>query len=220
VLIKSFYPLPIRSPDHALANEDQRCVVSHPDAGGPCGEPAIGTVWNLCFCRAHFAEAEAAALEEIYEDAERALELLASLENERHLTNRVLACLLEERSGECLDTATTKMRRRHEGDHKEALRQTFPIVEGRIDPDTLAFDYERDYAEICPVDWWWESHWLLTRFMRLSQERGCSELIKMLEPLRERAAAQILQAERDLEERWTAPRRAKRAEEAGIVDGG
>jgi hypothetical protein len=42
----------------------------------------------------------------------------------------------------------------------------------------------------------------------------------MLEPLRERAAAQILQAERDLEERWTAPRRAKRAEEAGIVDGG
>src|SRR3954452_18615350 len=73
----------------ALANEDQWCVVSHPDAGGPCQEPAIGTVWNLCFCRAHFVDAEAAALGEIYEDAERALGLFAGMENERHHTNRV-----------------------------------------------------------------------------------------------------------------------------------
>jgi hypothetical protein len=44
-------------------------------------------------------------------------------------------------------------------------------------------------------------HWLLTRFMRLSQERGASELIKMLEPLRERACAQVVLAEDDQERR-------------------
>jgi hypothetical protein len=93
----------------ALANEDQRCVVSHPDAGGPCAEPAIGTVWNLCFCRAHFAEAEAAALQEILEDDERQLELLAGLENERHHTNPILARFLEDAP------SITEMRSRHGG---------------------------------------------------------------------------------------------------------
>jgi hypothetical protein len=85
--------------------------------------------------------------------------------------------------------------------HREALRATYPPLEGRTDPDTLAFDYDDDYAYTCPADWWWEMHWLLTRFMRLSQERGASELIKMLEPLRERACAQVVLAEDDQERR-------------------
>jgi hypothetical protein len=175
-----------------LADED-RCEVSHADAGGPCGEPAIGTVWNLTFCRIHFAEAEASAIAVILEDAEHQLNLLAGIQSERLNTNPVLAHLLEGSPDDDPSTPpVTKMRGRHESGHKEALREAYPIVEGRIDPDTLAFHYESDYAEICPVDWWWESHWLLTRFMRLAEERRASELIKMLEPLRERAAAQIL----------------------------
>ena len=27
-------------------HEVPRCVVSHPDAGGPCGEEAVGEVWD------------------------------------------------------------------------------------------------------------------------------------------------------------------------------
>jgi hypothetical protein len=41
----------------------------------------------------------------------------------------------------------------------------------------------------------------------------------MLEPLRERACAQVVLAEDDQERRWAAPRRAKRDAEAGVVDG-
>src|SRR4051812_12490182 len=80
-----------------LAEEDA-CVVSHPEAGGPLTGPAIGAVWNLCFCRVHFAEAEAAACEEMLEDAERAVELLAEMENGCHLTNPVLAGFLDRGS--------------------------------------------------------------------------------------------------------------------------
>jgi hypothetical protein len=55
---------------------------------------------------------------------------------------------------------------------------------------------------------------LASLFMRQTQERGVSELIKMLEPLRERAAAQVVVlAEDDYERRWVAPRRAKREAE-------
>jgi len=199
-----------------LAKEDA-CVVSHPDAGGPCTEPAIGTVWNLSFCRAHFAEAEAAACEEILEDAERAVELLAEMENGGHLTNPVLAGFLDRGS-------IAKMRSNHGSVHKEALREAYPITwAGTIDPDTLAYDYESERAEAGPVDWWWEMHWLLCKFMRQALERGAIELIKMLEPLRERACAQVVLAEEDYERRWAAPRRAKHAGEAAVVvehDGG
>ena len=34
------------------------CIVSHPDAGGPCRREAIGEVWSLPFCAAHGREAE------------------------------------------------------------------------------------------------------------------------------------------------------------------
>jgi hypothetical protein len=131
------------------------------------------------------------------------------MENSGLSTNPVLARVLEHDGASPLG----EVRARHAHDHREALPEAYPIVEGRIDPDILAFDY-KDTCAGTPVEWWYEYHWLLTRFMRLAQERGASELIKMLEPLRERAAAQILQADRDLEERWVAPRRAAR-EEAG-----
>src|SRR4051812_237657 len=148
----------------ALAGENW-CLVSHPDASGPCGELAIGTVWNLRFCRGH----------------------------QRAFYRRDAV--------------------RYDSGHQEALRAAYPPLEGHTDPDTLAFDYEDDCAGT-PVDWWWESHWLLCKFMRQTQERGVSELIKMLEPLRERAAAQVVfLAEDDYERRWVAPRRAKREAE-------
>jgi hypothetical protein len=67
------------------AGED--CVVSHPDAGGPCGRPATGMVWNLPFCEIHGREAEAAALEELAEDAEMALQGLEDAEKGRAETN-------------------------------------------------------------------------------------------------------------------------------------
>ncbi|HVF02999.1 MAG TPA: hypothetical protein VNA27_16875 [Rubrobacteraceae bacterium] len=44
-----------------------------------------------------------------------------------------------------------------------------------------------------PTDWWREAHWLLCEFRRYAQQRGLPELIGMLEPLKDRAATQILQ---------------------------
>ncbi len=35
-----------------------RCVVSHPDAGGQCERTATMAVWNLLFCEVHGQEAE------------------------------------------------------------------------------------------------------------------------------------------------------------------
>src|SRR4051794_26355752 len=127
----------------------ERCVVSHPDAGGPCGEPAAMLVWELPFCAVHGAEAEAGALQEIFEDAEKALRGSADMENERHHTNRVLARFLED--GLLSTPSVAGMRSRYDDVHQEALRKAYKAVEGRIDPDILAFDYEDDCVGT-PVD--------------------------------------------------------------------
>ncbi len=50
----------------------------------------------------------------------------------------------------------------------------------------------------------------MTKAMRMAHERGLAGLLKDLEYVRERAAAQVIQAEADLERRWAAPRRAAR----------
>src|SRR4051812_9817101 len=115
-----------RSLDKALGimrglAKESGCVVSHPDASeaGQCGEPAIGTVWNLCFCEVHFAEAEASAHDEILADAGRQLELLADMETGSASINPALVRLLEQGAASTIVDA----RRRRDHDHHEALRE-------------------------------------------------------------------------------------------------
>lgn len=169
------------------------CFVSHPDAGGPCEEPAVVEVYSLTFCQRHSAEATTGALAELAEDVEKELDILAEGQLQRHLPNRALARLLtaaEPDFGPHID---------HDRAHDAALREAYPPLEGRTDPDTLAHDW--DEPAITPVDWWHEAHWLLCRFMRQAHERSLPHLVEDLEPLRERAAAQILLAEEAAERR-------------------
>ncbi len=63
-----------------------------------------------------------------------------------------------------------------------------------------------------PVDWWTDARYLLCRFMREAQGKGLSDLVRELEPLRERACAQLVQAEDDYDRRYVAPHRAARSE--------
>jgi hypothetical protein len=163
------------------------CVVSHADAGGPCGRPGNRMVWELAFCEVHGAEAEAAALAEITEDAEIELQALRGAENSR------------------LDP---------ERDHEKALLLAYPLIEGRADPTVTNFNYEAKYSGDRPVDgpvdWWAETRYLLCQFMREANGQGLPELVRELEALRERASAQLVQAEDDYERRYVAPYRAAR----------
>lgn len=198
------YP-PITTEEKERGVENPGCIVSHPDAGGPCEEPAAFEVWNLPFCARHGAEAKAGALEELAEDAENGLGALADVERARHATNRALLRVLER--AEIPGLATRDLAREHD----QALREAYPPLEGHVDPGTLAYDYDESGAG--PNDWWRETRWLLCKFMRQAHDRYLPELVEMLEPLRERAAAQQVHAEDDFERRFLVPRRRKRAEE-------
>jgi hypothetical protein len=195
------YP-PITTEEEERGVENPACIVSHPDAGGPCGEPAALEVWSLPFCERHGAEAKTAALEELTEDAELELQILSDAEHHRHLSNKALTSFLEAASPDVGSLAD------HVEAHRETVRRAYPPIEGRTDPETLAHDY--DGSGDGPPDWWTEARWLLCKFMRQAHERHSPELVAMLEPLRERAAAQQVLAEDDQERRWLAPRRAAR----------
>lgn len=185
---------------------EEICVVSHPDAGGPCGRPATGLVWELPFCGVHGAEAEAAALAELTEDAEIELDAIRGAEDQRPGSNPVVLDILEEVAG-----PNSRARAGHERDHDNALRAAYPPLEGRADPTVTSFDYETEYSGAGPVEWWAETRYLLCRFLREAHDaKGLSDLVGMLEPLRERASTQLVHAEDDYERRYVTPRRAAR----------
>lgn len=138
------------------------------------------------------------------------LEALLSAEDARSGSNKLLVHVLAQ-----AETFASSVRAEHERDQDEALRAAYPPLEGRIDPDTLVFNYERDYAGDGPVDWWSEGRYLMSRFMRQAHEGGLPELVRGLEVLRERASAQLVQAEEDYDRRYVKPRvRAREAERA------
>ena len=88
--------------------------------------------------------------------------------------------------------------------YKEARAKAFPPAElgGRADPETLRFDYARDYEGDGPVEWWEDQRRLLLRFLRQAAPEGVPTLVAELERLRERATVQLALAERDFQRRW------------------
>ncbi len=182
------------------------CVVSHPDAGGPCGRPGTRLVWEIAFCEVHGAEAEAAAREELAEDVEMALQGFEDSEKARSASNSIVVRALEDAQV----PASGGLRYKHTRDHEKALYLAYPLTEGRADQTVTSFDYETEYSGDGPVDWWADTRFLLCRFMREANSRGLPELVLELEPLRERASAQLVQSEDDYERRYVAPRRAAR----------
>lgn len=189
--------------------EPPACVVSHTDAGGPCPRPAIGEVWSLPFYGLHGREAELAAKFEIEETTERELQVLADAEYERYTTNRyVLAALKAAKAPYDVDVSTWEA----------AIARAYPPddLEPNTDPDTLGFNYDRDYPGDGPVDWWSDAQLLVCRFMREAEDRGLVSTLPELEALRERATVQMMLAERDYERRYAEPRSRARREAADV----
>jgi hypothetical protein len=161
------------------------------------------TVWSLAFCELHGAEAEESAYDEIMEDTEMALESIIATEKDRFHSNDLLVRALEWTEIPGRGVGATRSR-------VNAIREAFPPVEGRIDPDILAYDYgdpsdDEPGGFDNPHDWWNDAHWLMTKAMRLAHNKGLAALLKDLELVRERAAAQVMQAEEDMVQRWIAP---------------
>jgi hypothetical protein len=170
------------------------CVVSHPDAGGECGRPAIGEVWSLPFCASHGREAELAAADEMKSSLEGIFAGLLAVEQERRDRNEMALRIIKE-AAKTPDSDTLA--------HEEAMATAYPpeeLGEG-TDPDTLRYDYEQTGLDN-PHDWWCEAQIMACRFMRQAHDQGLAGLLKDLEYVRERATVQRLLAGRYMDRKY------------------
>ncbi len=160
------------------------CVVSHPDAGRPCGEPATMEVWALSFCERHGEEAEFAAMAELWEDARRGAKAMLEGARERWRRNSALLYLLRQAADDA-----QRHEEAHAADHEDTMERAYGDADSaRTHRDTLAYD--PDAGEIGdPVMWWSETRRAICRAMREAHEGGLP-LAADLEPLREQATAQ------------------------------
>lgn len=192
------------------------CIVSHPDAGGVCGRPAVYEVWGLPFCESHGLEANALALEELYHDAGDVLDCLqypsaVSLNSEIQMIVR---------SG---INWTQKRSQRHSERADRLVREAYPVLEERVDPRTTSWDPHSDAFLIeAPVDRCAQERFLLARFMREAFIEYAYTIMEHLEPLREQACAQYAAADADSErklgprEERLAAREAERCEDRPV----
>jgi hypothetical protein len=178
-----------------------RCVVSHPDAGGPCERVAVGEVWSLPFCEIHGREAELAAKVEIHATTDQDLEqILQNAQFNRLATNPYLL--------EIFRTVRAPFGG-YEDAHEEAMCKAYPpeVLAENTDPATLAFTYGEEYVSgetggACPVDWWADTLDLLCRFVREADHACLPPLLRELEYLREQATVQLVLATRDYDLRY------------------
>ena len=176
------------------------CVVSHPDAGGPCPRPAVGEVWGVPFCGPHGLEAEYSALSEIRQTTGDALDGFAELHvcgwpQNRHVLAAIGTATLPGARGDALE-------------HEDLIREAYAPDPARTDVDTLAFDYDGAGPWDGPTDWWGAAVLLAARCVRQADELGLSGLRDDYERARERAAVQLLLASDDYERRYRAVRGA------------
>ena len=173
------------------------CTVRHPEAGGQCEREAIGEVWSLPFCEVHGKEAELAYLDERHETISYGLDILRGDE----------MSVLQQPVAEVLNMVEYP-KPIDRGAIEAEARKAYPPkeLEGHIDPNTLAYDYEAHLAGDGPYDWWCEARYMVLRYMREASERAAYELLRELELIRERATVQQLLSHRGLYERCVRPR--------------
>jgi hypothetical protein len=137
--VLTFNPAP---PEETLPEERKGspvCVVSHPDAGGPCGRPPVGEVWGLPFCEAHGREAELAAREEMANALEGIFRGLQAVEQERHERNETAVEIIEEAAASCLTSDPLA--------YEEAMAQAYPpekLVRAVLGADADLEDLDTD----------------------------------------------------------------------------
>jgi hypothetical protein len=174
------------------------CIVSHPDAGGECGRPAIGEVWSLSFCELHGREAELAAQDEMASSLEGIFTGLAAVEQERYDRNEEAVRIIKEAASEAAPSEAADTLA-----HEAAIATAYPPeeLEANTDPETLRYDYDQ-MGQDNPHDWWCEAQIMVCRFMRQAHDRGLAGLLKDLEYVRERATVQRLLAGRYIDRQY------------------
>jgi hypothetical protein len=177
------------------------CIVSHPDAGGPCQRAAIGEVWSLPFCASHGREAELAAADEMASSLEGIFAGLVAVEQERRDRNEMALRIIKEAAKPPSEAAPSEA-----ADilaHEEAIATAYPPeeLEANTDPETLRYDYEQMGMDT-PHDWWCEAQIMACRFMRQAHDQGLAGLVRDLEYVRERATVQRLLASRYMDRKY------------------
>jgi hypothetical protein len=113
---------------------EETCLVSHPDAGGPCERLASMQVWALPFCEFHSTEAERAALNEVSVELDGEMAGLRGAECERHLSSSVVIEALAWPNIKHSPIGRT-LWDVSEQSHVEVLRAAYPPIEGRAYDD-------------------------------------------------------------------------------------
>jgi hypothetical protein len=174
------------------------CIVSHPDAGGPCQREAIGEVWSLPFCASHGREAELAAQDEMASSLEGIFTGLVALERDRHDPNEIALRIIKEAASEAAPSEAADIPA-----HEAAIATAYPPeeLEANTDPETLRYDYEQMGMDN-PHDWWCEAQIMACRFMRQAHDQGLAGVVRDLEYVRERATVQRLLASRYMDRQY------------------
>lgn len=161
------------------------CVVSHPDAGGPCERPAALKVYGLAFCETHGAQAAYEAVREARDDAADEAERVAGFFEQTHFQNELALDAMR---------STARLFRgggSHDSDERDRLiREAYPLIEERVDAETRDWA-PGNFTQDPPVDRWGEALWMVHAFMRMAWSRSWVGLEEELEFLRERCAAQL-----------------------------
>ncbi len=175
--------------DERSAEDAPVCIVSHPDAGGPCGEPATCEVYGLPFCEVHGLEANYGCLNQLHSDAMDELPDVRSSERNPAALEHLRAVWVR----------LADLTNSYSDAHSKAVKEAFPYLEERVDEETLEWDY--DTHRETPPDWWLEDYWKLCTFMYEAWRTQRYFVCKELEPIRERVAAQYAFAEKVFKER-------------------
>ncbi len=175
------------------------CRAISPDAspghtkGGRCPRPAAALrVYGLLFCEVHGAEARAAALVEMYQDAADWLEVL----DNPHVAQPNPAALYALHSAvKGLEAAVIEAQEAQDA----ALPRAYPWIEERVDTETFGFDWTNPDGHASPDAVFWGASQLVCKLMRLAYAEGAIGLVEALEPYRESSSAQYAFALEDCE---------------------
>lgn len=157
---------------------DETCIVSHPDAGGPCGNGAASTVYGLPLCSRHFGEACREAHTELSVAADGVRIGLEHATLQNHTIDRALELAINS-----LQFPATH------ADCETLLIRTYPLKDELVDQRTKESTPGNGVAHA--EDYWMERRLLIHRLMRIAYDARHEDLVRLLEPLREQAAAQL-----------------------------
>jgi hypothetical protein len=212
--------------------EGETCVVSHPEAGGVCGREATMTCYGLAFCEAHGEECALEAIEgyalqvdeypswqEAFErrrgnglgctyrftDEKQQLEALEKVLERPTFDIREQKPLMDDQ---------TRLFLSNLGSYEEVLWRAYPLREELVYERTRTHTPEAWMQEparywfMDPYDYFSEQTSVLHGYMRYAFTKNDVEAVRQLEPLRERATAQMAYAYQLRPERyrWEEPK--------------